>query len=167
MPPKAVKTIRDLIYWEYAKLISGSTVGDRRNYQFVMYCFQKLKNCKMSPSSITKENKMFCENPSICAYCGAVGILQWEHIIPVSKGGPNTIDNMVKACPECNQRKAGRDPFEWFGLERRYEIPRLVLGKYLKLVYEMHEKNGTLDSQDLNADGKLDVYDLGRVVTKL
>ncbi len=37
----------------------------------------------------------------------------------------------------------------------------MVLGKYLKLVFEHHENVGTLDAADLNADGKLDVYDLG------
>ena len=30
MPPPVVKTIRDLIYWEYAKLIAGSAVGSRK-----------------------------------------------------------------------------------------------------------------------------------------
>lgn len=87
--------------------------------------------------------------------------LQWEHIIPVSRGGPDTIDNMVQACPACNLEKAARDPFEWYGMERQDEIPRVVLGKYLKLIFEIHEKAGDLDSADLNGDGKLDIFDLG------
>jgi hypothetical protein len=33
------------------------------------------------------------------------------------------------------------------------------LGKYLKLIYEAHEKANTLDSMDINADGSLDVFD--------
>jgi hypothetical protein len=49
--------------------------------------------------------------------------------------------------------------------ERQYEIPRLALGKYLKLNFEMHERAGTLDLADLNADGRLDVSDLGAVLT--
>lgn len=44
-----------------------------------------------------------------------------------------------------------------------YEIPRIVLGKYLKLIYDIHEKQGTLDSCDLNGDGKIDIFDLGVV----
>lgn len=76
------------------------------------------------------------------------------------------IDNMVLCCKKCNLSKSDRDPFEWFGKERKYEIPRLVLGKYLKLVFEAHEKAGSLDSADLNADGSLDVIDLGRVFAK-
>ena len=41
-----------------------------------------------------------------------------------------------------------------------------VLGKYLKLVYEHHEKAGTLDSEDVNMDGELDVLDLGAIFHK-
>jgi hypothetical protein len=95
------------------------------------------------------------------AYCGAQEDLQWEHIIPRSRGGPDTIDNMVQACSDCNAAKGAKDPFEWYGLERRYEIPRLVLGKYLKLVFDHHDAAGTLDAEDINMDGTLDVYDLG------
>lgn len=58
----------------------------------------------------------------------------------------------------------GRDPFEWYGLDRKYEIPRVVLGKYLKLVYVLHEAQGTLDKADLNGDGELDIFDLGVVI---
>jgi hypothetical protein len=68
---------------------------------------------------------------------------------------------MVQACSDCNAAKGAKDPFEWYGLERRYEIPRLVLGKYLKLVFDHHDAAGTLDAEDINMDGTLDVYDLG------
>ena len=33
-----------------------------------------------------------------CAYCGATGTLERDHVIPLSKGGSNTIDNIVPAC---------------------------------------------------------------------
>jgi hypothetical protein len=32
--------------------------------------------------------------------------------------------------------------------------------KYLKLLYDIHEAKGTLETSDLNGDGKLDVFDL-------
>lgn len=40
-----------------------------------------------------------------CAYCLTAGPLQVEHKIPVSRGGSNTIDNIVPACARCNARK--------------------------------------------------------------
>ncbi|NIU84663.1 MAG: hypothetical protein GWN31_12320 [Candidatus Thorarchaeota archaeon] len=73
---------------------------------------------------------------------------------------------MVQSCPDCNLAKRDKDPFEWYGERKKYEIPREVLGKFLKLVYEAHEKVGTLDSLDVNMDGKLDVFDLGSVFGK-
>lgn len=167
LPPKNVKTVRELVYWEYAKLIAGSAVGDRKNYGFVMNAYNKLKEGKLHPSTILRENqKLVKEGADTCAYCSCKENLQWEHIIPRSRGGPDTIDNMVLCCPKCNQSKSDKDPYEWYGEKRKYEIPRIVLGKYLKLIYESHEKAGTLDSQDLNVDGKLDVFDLGAIFKK-
>lgn len=166
MPPPAVKTVRDLIYWEYAKLIAGSTVGDRKNYGFVMYAYQRLRSNQMKPSDILRENKKLFETGKVCAYCGAADNLEWEHIIPRVKVVIDTVDNQVLACHPCNMAKSGRDPFEWYGLERKYEVPRIVLGKYLKLIYEIHEKQGTLNKNDLNQDGKLDVFDLGVIIPR-
>lgn len=51
------------------------------------------------------ENKLKEYNYS-CAYCGKTNIkLTKDHVIPVSKGGENTIDNIVPACWECNYNK--------------------------------------------------------------
>ncbi len=45
MPPKAVRTVRDLIYWQYAKLIAESAgYGKTRNYGFIIDRFNQLKN---------------------------------------------------------------------------------------------------------------------------
>ena len=44
----------------------------------------------------------------ICLYCGyrrTSGNLQIEHIIPVTRGGSNEIDNLQLICGPCNQRK--------------------------------------------------------------
>ena len=48
------------------------------------------------------------------------------------------------ACKSCNSSKGDRGVFEWFGLERKDKLPRIVEGKYLKLLYELHGKNRTL-----------------------
>jgi len=166
VPPANIKTIRQLIYWEYSKLISGSAVGSRKNYGFVMHTFKKLDNKQIHPSSILRENKKLVKEENHCAYCDCSGELHWEHIIPKSRGGPDTMDNMVQACPKCNLAKSDKDPFEWYGEARKYEIPRIVLGKYLKLVFDFHENKGTLDSSDLDMDGSLNVFDLGAIFKK-
>ncbi|MFP5502596.1 MAG: HNH endonuclease [Candidatus Sericytochromatia bacterium] len=47
-----------------------------------------------------------------CAYCGTgERALVKEHVVPVSAGGTNDIDNLVPACQPCNARKLDRTDF--------------------------------------------------------
>ncbi|MGC8657384.1 MAG: hypothetical protein ACP5UL_06550 [Thermoplasmata archaeon] len=43
MPPSAVKNVKDLIYWQYAKIIAGSSSIGKTNYRFIMERFKKLQ----------------------------------------------------------------------------------------------------------------------------
>lgn len=49
-----------------------------------------------------------------CAYCGEEKPLTQDHIIPVSKGGGYTKQNIVPCCGSCNSRKQDRDFIAWF-----------------------------------------------------
>lgn len=44
-----------------------------------------------------------------CLDCGSDDHLQMDHIIPVSKGGPTTAENLQTLCRPCNARKRDRD----------------------------------------------------------
>lgn len=45
-----------------------------------------------------------------CAYCGCKPkLLTQDHVIPLSKGGGTTADNIVPACGHCNYSKGNRD----------------------------------------------------------
>jgi len=47
-----------------------------------------------------------------CQYCGRRTpdvLLEVDHIIPKSKGGPDTIDNLVTACFDCNRGKGATE----------------------------------------------------------
>ena len=47
-----------------------------------------------------------------CQYCGTRHDLTFDHVVPRSKGGLTTWDNVVAACSPCNLRKGGRSPRE-------------------------------------------------------
>lgn len=52
-----------------------------------------------------------------CAYCGHIGDLTLDHVIPRSQGGANDARNLVMACKSCNSSKGDRTPAEWLGTE--------------------------------------------------
>ena len=48
-----------------------------------------------------------------CQYCGQKGgELTVDHVLPKSRGGKSTWDNLVAACRSCNLRKGDRTPEE-------------------------------------------------------
>lgn len=150
MPPSAVRTIRDLIFWQYAKIISESAGAGKRNYGFVMDRFKKLQSGDIRWSTSIREYVKEHETPETCVYCGAKGDLTLEHILPTSRGGPDSPDNAVWVCKKCNSSKGGRRLYEWFGLDNRYGVPRIAEGKYLKLLYQLHEERGTLNTSNIS-----------------
>lgn len=54
-----------------------------------------------------------------CVYCGCGDVKQLtlDHVIPQSKGGSNSWDNLVTACKKCNSEKADLTTKEWNGSE--------------------------------------------------
>lgn len=49
-----------------------------------------------------------------CAYCSEPGGSgQFDHVIPLSRGGPHVIENLVACCSRCNSLKARQTPEEW------------------------------------------------------
>jgi 5-methylcytosine-specific restriction endonuclease McrA len=50
-----------------------------------------------------------------CQYCGATPLrknLTLDHVLPRSRGGKTTWENVVTACDKCNGRKGSRTPVE-------------------------------------------------------
>ena len=117
------------------------------NFAFIMDRMTKLRGGDLHMSDIVREDRlMTVEGRKECAYCGSKQNLTWDHLIPQSRGGPDTISNHVPACASCNSSKGDRDAIEWFRSRQGVEVPRLVWGKYLKLTYELWKADGTLDN---------------------
>ena len=51
---------------------------------------------------------------SVCQYCGAYAPGGGaDHVVPLSRGGTDALDNLVWACRECNSSKGDKTPKEW------------------------------------------------------
>lgn len=45
----------------------------------------------------------------LCAYCLSAPGVTMDHVVPLAKGGPHHIDNIVPACDSCNKRKGTQE----------------------------------------------------------
>lgn len=64
--------------------------------------------------SCNRENVLWRDN-NTCQYCGKTGNpekLTLDHVIPRSRGGDNSWQNLVAACKKCNQKKGNKTPAE-------------------------------------------------------
>jgi 5-methylcytosine-specific restriction endonuclease McrA len=48
---------------------------------------------------------LFLRDEFCCQYCGAKGDLTFDHVLPRSRGGITSWENVVAACSPCNLRK--------------------------------------------------------------
>ena len=55
---------------------------------------------------------VFARDGWACQYCGARTSLTVDHVIPRSKGGGSTWDNIVASCAPCNRRKGDHLPHQ-------------------------------------------------------
>lgn len=57
-----------------------------------------------------------CCAKGVCYYCGhstPSKELTMDHIVPISRGGKSTKNNVVTACKGCNNKKKQLLPMEW------------------------------------------------------
>ena len=55
---------------------------------------------------------VFARDSWTCQYCGSRSNLTVDHVIPRSKGGTSSWENIVASCAPCNRRKADRTPLQ-------------------------------------------------------
>ena len=186
MPDRDVKTVLDLIYYQYAKIIARRAFGapdgkeaKKQSYGFIKDTFRDLKSGAKSWSQITREDWQFVEAEKKCIYCGSEIDLHKEHIVPKSlgiRGDCSTCDtiqgihNQIWACGRCNSMKSAKGLYQFFkaknpGERKFYDvIPPLLEKKYLKTIYNCHKCAGTLDAGDIDGDGELTVLDIDHII---
>jgi len=75
------------------------------------------KKLGKSPSSI------FMRDGGVCWYCGSRRNLTLDHVVPKSKGGKDTLNNIITCCQRCNMVKGDKDVVD-FCRDMDCEVPR-------------------------------------------
>jgi len=51
---------------------------------------------------------VFARDKGRCISCARADDLQYDHIVPFSRGGTTTVDNLQLKCGRCNRRKSNK-----------------------------------------------------------
>jgi CRISPR/Cas system Type II protein with McrA/HNH and RuvC-like nuclease domain len=77
-----------------------------------------------------------------CVYCGSKKSLTLDHVIPKSKGGMNTWENLVTSCFKCNLKKSNRTPEEAnMQMKHKPFAPTLVHENGLQKIWSDYQKS--------------------------
>lgn len=99
------KRARVLVFKEKAHVVSSRTIR-LKNYV-------KVPQTKMVAGKPTRALILKRDNHT-CQYCDYKGPnLTIDHILPKSRGGQDTWQNLVASCYDCNNCKDNRTPEEW------------------------------------------------------
>lgn len=118
MPPRNIKTIKQIIFWQYAKIISNSAGMEKENYGMIMSTYKKLCSGEIHWSTSVREWLLEQECYKECIYCGKKDNLTTDYIFPRVYGGEDIPDNVVRVCKSCNSNKGCKGFYEWKGLDR-------------------------------------------------
>lgn len=167
MPDREVKTIRDLILYQYAKIIAKSALGytdglqaKKASYGFIKKTFRQLRDSEKKWSDILREDLQFVSTEKKCIYCGGTENLSQDHIVPktllINERCPHCdhiqgIHNLIWACKSCNSAKQQKGLYTFFSQKHNTAhpsdfLPPLLEKKYLKTIYLCHQCAGTLNA---------------------
>ena len=96
--------------WEEARLLVLEDYDkERKKFERLklLYDSEKVKEDSKSRPPIPEEVKIavWRRDNGRCVKCGSQENLEYDHIIPVSKGGSNTSRNIQLLCEKCNRQK--------------------------------------------------------------
>jgi hypothetical protein len=176
------KTVREVIWFQYAKLIARSAyklpdghAAKKRCYGFIKNVFCELQSGSKSWSDITCEDWQSEDSDQRCAYCASTDNLARENIVPKSMLPDDrcmacdkiqAICNQAWVCKSCSSAKGTMGLYTFFNARmpetrKFYDfLPPLAEKKYLKTAYDCLDCAKCLDAGDLDGDGQLTVFDI-------
>lgn len=145
----------EYLFWCYASLQMlmvalkrGLTEYDRSCYAIREKYFKGYKEGRFYPSSLVNNTLARFSDLSRCGYCGAqapASGLTRDHVLPLSKGGYDSSDNIFMVCSRCNSSKRDSDLMNWYFSTFVQPPPIYLWATYLKLVYRFSVDHGLLD----------------------
>lgn len=72
-----------------------------------------------------------------CAYCGGEGPFQKDCVLPISRGGRYTRENVVPACRSCNASKCNSEVTGWMRRKRLDE--KAFLQGHAEILYRLRQ----------------------------
>ena len=93
-------------------LVSAGKVVIEDGKIFSIPAFERANSDRPAiPTAIRTE--VMTRDGGICRYCGETGEpFEIDHVVPWSRGGEHSINNLVVACRPCNRAKHDRTPSE-------------------------------------------------------
>jgi len=108
---------QDKFYWEDKKLrdievkalLTERIRKDERRIERAVRLMEQeaLSNNRREPIPDSVKMLVYSRDNGKCVKCGSEQNLEYDHIIPVSKGGSNTEKNLQLLCATCNRSKGG------------------------------------------------------------
>ena len=93
------------------------TVPHPRIVRLVRYVY--VKHAVRHGHGLASKRGVLARDKRTCIFCGRYGDTV-DHLLPQSRGGRNTWENLAACCRSCNHRKADRTPQE-AGMRPRWE----------------------------------------------
>ena len=100
---KAAWLDRVQIVAEYDDIVRSPTTEIRIPSVVVLRDYVK----PQSTVAFTRFN-LFLRDEFSCQYCGSRGDLTFDHVVPRTRGGRTSWENVVAACSKCNLKKGSR-----------------------------------------------------------
>jgi 5-methylcytosine-specific restriction protein A len=72
-----------------------------------------IRNNKYNPIEVFKYAEKNLKQGKSCARCLSKNKLEVDHIVPLSKGGDNSINNLQILCSSCNKKKGNRSAIDY------------------------------------------------------
>lgn len=84
---------------------------EKTNFLARLYIYRK-KGAGGYPT-FKQINDLYAKYLGLCVYCNLSKATTIDHVIPISRGGSNDIENLLPACVSCNSQKGAKLLTEW------------------------------------------------------